>query len=511
MKKLFKLLFSRLFFGGVFIALQLAVVVLTLYYFRDRYVQVQSVFTVFSVIAVLYIVNQEGSSAFKIAWILPIVFLPFFGIPLYILFGKKRVPERKRERVSGMYLRYKSAMDPLLHDDGPHRLPTEDARLQSTYLEQFAASPVFTNTETEYYPSGEAFLPALLEALEGAKRCIFMEYFIIEPGEMWDSILEVLKRKAAGGLDVRLIYDDMACIMRLPRNYPQEMERLGIRCCTFHRFQPVPTGTLNNRDHRKICVIDGLTAFTGGVNLADEYINRRERFGHWLDCALRVRGGAAYSFTLMFLAMWDYIRGEDDDPVAFRPLPEELEGVAGDGFVQPFCDSPADDEPVGETAYINMISRARRYVYICTPYLVVDNEIMNALASAAKCGVDIRIITPHIPDKWYVHLVTRSYYAPLLRAGVRVYEYEPGFIHSKTFVCDDVYGICGTINLDYRSLFLHHECAVWMYGSGAVADMKSSFTETLDKCVEITPELYSHRRWYVRLGQSLLRVLAPLM
>ena len=510
MKKIFKILFSRLFFGAIFIILQVGVMVAALYYFRDTYAQVQTFFTALSIITVLYIINQDGSSAFKIAWILPIVFLPLFGIPLYILFGKKRIPERKLERVSGMYLRYKAAMAPLLSESGDEPAMDEDARLQSAYLEKCASSPRFTQTETTYYPLGDVMFPAMLEELEKAEKYIFMEFFIIEPGIMWDSILDVLRRKAAQGLDVRLIYDDMACIMRLPRDYAERMESVGIRCCTFHRFQPVPTGTLNNRDHRNICCIDGVTAFTGGVNLADEYINKRERFGHWLDCGIKVRGRAAYSFTQMFLSMWDYIRHEEDDPVAFRPTAEALEGIGDDGVVQPYCDSPADDEPVGETVYINMLSRAKKYVYICTPYLVVDNEIMNALTSAAQCGVDVRMICPHIPDKWYVHLVTRSYYAPLMKAGVRIYEYTPGFIHSKTFVCDDDYGICGTINLDYRSLFLHHECAVWMYKSGAIADMKASFLETLEKCEEITRESY-RRPWYVRLGQSLLRVLAPLM
>lgn len=510
MKKIFKILFSRLFFGAIFIILQVGVMVAALYYFRDTYAQVQTFFTALSIITVLYIINQDGSSAFKIAWILPIVFLPLFGIPLYILFGKKRIPERKLERVSGMYLRYKAAMAPLLSESGDEPAMDEDARLQSAYLEKCASSPRFTQTETTYYPLGDVMFPAMLEELEKAEKYIFMEFFIIEPGIMWDSILDVLRRKAAQGLDVRLIYDDMACIMRLPRDYAERMESVGIRCCTFHRFQPVPTGTLNNRDHRKICCIDGVTAFTGGVNLADEYINKRERFGHWLDCGIKVRGRAAYSFTQMFLSMWDYIRHEEDDPVAFRPTAEALEGIGDDGVVQPYCDSPADDEPVGETVYINMLSRAKKYVYICTPYLVVDNEIMNALTSAAKCGVDVRMICPHIPDKWYVHLVTRSYYAPLMKAGVRIYEYTPGFIHSKTFVCDDDYGICGTINLDYRSLFLHHECAVWMYKSSAIADMKASFLETLEKCEELTRESY-RRPWYVRLGQSLLRVLAPLM
>ena len=407
MKKIFKILFSRLFFGAIFIILQVGVMVAALYYFRDTYAQVQTFFTALSIITVLYIINQDGSSAFKIAWILPIVFLPLFGIPLYILFGKKRIPERKLERVSGMYLRYKAAMAPLLSESGDEPAMDEDARLQSAYLEKCASSPRFTQTETTYYPLGDVMFPAMLEELEKAEKYIFMEFFIIEPGIMWDSILDVLRRKAAQGLDVRLIYDDMACIMRLPRDYAERMESVGIRCCTFHRFQPVPTGTLNNRDHRKICCIDGVTAFTGGVNLADEYINKRERFGHWLDCGIKVRGRAAYSFTQMFLSMWDYIRHEEDDPVAFRPTAEALEGIGDDGVVQPYCDSPADDEPVGETVYINMLSRAKKYVYICTPYLVVDNEIMNALTSAAKCGVDVRMICPHIPDKWYVRVHAR--------------------------------------------------------------------------------------------------------
>ena len=358
---------------------------------------------------------------------------------------------------------------------------------------------------------GDTLFPAMLEELEKAERYIFMEYFIVEHGEMWDSILEVLARKAAAGVDVRFIYDDLSCIMRLPRDYPQRMEAMGIRCCTFHRFQPVPTGTLNNRDHRKICVIDGITAFTGGINLADEYINRRKRFGHWLDCGVKVHGRAAYSFALMFLSMWDYIRHEEDEPSRFLPERADLAGIKNDGFVQPYSDTPTDDEPVGESVYINMLSRAKKYVYICTPYLVIDNELMNALTSAAKCGVDVRMITPGVPDKWYVHMVTRSYYAPLLRAGVRVYEYIPGFIHSKTMVCDDKYGVCGTINMDYRSLYLHHECAVWMFRARAVEQMSRVFDETLARSAEVTLDAVRRRAWYRKIVQSLLRVFAPLL
>lgn len=511
MKKLLKLLFSRLAFVALFMLLQVVVLVSTLFYFQDVFATVQTVSVVLSLVTVVYIINQDGSSAFKIAWIIPIVFLPLFGVPIYILFGKKRTPESKREQLLGMLLRYRQTASMVVSKAADLEKVEPEAALQSAYLERCAGAPVFTRTETKYFKLGDELFPAMLEELKKAERYIFMEYFIVEPGVMWDAVLEVLEDKAAEGLDVRLIYDDMGCILTLPRNYNRRMEKLGIKCCTFHRFQPVLTGTFNNRDHRKICVIDGAVAFTGGVNLADEYINRRERFGHWLDCGIMLRGEAAYSFTLMFLSMWDYIRHEEDDPSGFLPKPELLRGIESDGFVQPYSDTPSDDEPVGETAYINMLSRAKRYVYICTPYLVIDNELMNALTSAAKCGVDVRMITPGVPDKWYVHMVTRSYYAPLLRAGVRVYEYIPGFIHSKTMICDDEYGICGTINMDYRSLYLHHECAVWMHGSSAIGDMKSSFKDTLTKCVEITPELYRNRSWLMRLGQSLLRVFAPLM
>ena len=509
MKKLLKILFSRLTFGLVFIILQVGVLVLTLYYFRDTYAQVQTVFTVLSVISVLYIVNQEGSSAFKIAWILPIVFLPLFGIPLYILFGKKRIPERKKERISGMYLRYKAAMEPLMSGSEHEALSEPDARLQSEYLERYAASPGFTQTETTYYALGDTMFPAMLEELEKAERYIFMEYFIVEYGEMWDSILEVLARKAAAGVDVRFIYDDLSCIMRLPRDYPQRMEAMGIRCCTFHRFQPVPTGTLNNRDHRKICVIDGITAFTGGINLADEYINRRERFGHWLDCGVKVHGRAAYSFALMFLSMWDYCSGWEEDFDLFRP--ESMPRLPGSGWVQPYTDTPLDHEKVGQAVYLNMISRARDYIYITTPYLVIDVATNTALCNAAKSGADVRIITPHIPDKRSVFEVTKAHYPPLLEAGVKIYEYTPGFIHAKNFVVDGRYATVGTVNLDYRSLFLHFEDGVWLCDAPCIADIKADFEKTLEQCEAISLRRARHLNILVQLYRSVLRIFAPLM
>ena len=410
-----------------------------------------------------------------------------------------------------MLRRYGEAMRYVHSDSVELAREDVDAAMQSRYLEQAAFESVFTGTDTEFFSPGERLYEAMLDKLRGAKRYIFMEYYIIEPGVMWDSILEILKQKVLEGVDVRLMYDDMGCIITLPRNYRRQMERLGIKCCTFHRLQPVLTGTINNRDHRKICVIDGEYAFTGGVNLADEYINRVVRFGHWLDCGVMLHGPAAYSFTLMYLAMWDDLRNMEDDPEEFLPAEGAFAGVQGQGYVQPYTDSPMDEELVGETAYINMLSRAKRSVYICTPYLVIGSELSRALESAAKGGVDVRMIVPGVPDKWFVYAVTRSYYGQLLRAGVRIYEYTPGFIHSKTMVCDGEYGICGTINLDYRSLYLHHECAVWMFRARAVEQMSRVFDETLARSAEVTLDAVRRRAWYRKIVQSLLRVFAPLL
>lgn len=510
MKRFFQLLFSRLTIVALFLALQIFAIVWTLTYFRARIADFYTLFILISVAAVIYILNQDDNPAYKIAWIIPILVFPIFGTPLYFIFGKSTLPKALRTRMADIQSKYGDAFRHIVSCGDALKVLSPDAALQSKYLETAARSPVFTHTETEFFGLGDLIYPRMLEELSKAEKFIFLEYFIIAPGKMWDSILAILEEKAAAGVDVRVIYDDMGCILTLPRNYAAQLEAKGIRCHAFHRFQPILSGSFNNRDHRKICVIDGNVAFTGGINLADEYINVIRRFGHWLDCGIMVRGDAAYGFTVMFLSMWDYICRTNHDFIQYLPDPAAIADVADDGFVQPYTDTPTDNEAVGETAYINMISRAKRNIYICTPYLVIDNELMTVLTSAAKCGVDVRIITPGIPDKWYVYAVTRSFYGSLTAAGIRIYEYTPGFIHSKLCVCDGEYGICGSINFDYRSLYLHHECASWMFRSKAVTQMHDSFLETLTKCREVQPDTCA-RHWYQRLLQSLLRVFAPMM
>ena len=387
---------------------------------------------------------------------------------------------------------------------------------QAQYLEKVAHYPVYRNTRTKYYPDGESLFIDMLDALQKAKHFIFMEYFIIDNGEMWGTVLDILEQKASEGLDVRMIYDDVGCVNTLPARFYKQLQERGIKCQVFNPFRPFISIVLNNRDHRKIMVVDGHTGFTGGINLADEYINKKMRFGHWKDTGVRICGEAVWNFTIMFLQMWCSITGDIRDlergsAKAFAPRRYWEGPMEDDGYVQPYGDSPLDEETVGENVYLQMIAHAKRYVYIFTPYLIVDNEIMTALCLAAKSGLDVRIVTPGIPDKRMVFLLTRSYYAQLLDAGVRIYEYNPGFIHAKSFVCDDEVAAVGTINLDYRSLYLHFECSVWMFGSQAVMEVKQDVLDTLEVSTEITVSDVKSWKLPVRMLQSVLRLLAPML
>lgn len=387
-------------------------------------------------------------------------------------------------------------------------LPSQAAQMQ--YLQNHAGFPVYTDSQTLYLSPGEKKFDCLLQELKKAQRYIFLEYFIIQEGYMWNSVLEILKEKAAQGVKVRVLYDDIGCFLKLPQDYDSQLRSMGIDCRVFNRFKPVLTSMQNNRDHRKIAVIDGKVAFTGGINLADEYINAIERFGHWKDASVMVSGKAAWSFTLMFLQMWELTTGEDEDYAQYDPWVLTDCPVQASGFVQPYADSPMDKENVGEQVYLQIINNARRYLYINTPYLIIDESMMSALCLAAKSGVDVRIVTPHKWDKWFVHVTTRSYYRDLMAAGVRIYEYSRGFIHSKTFVSDDTVATVGTTNLDFRSLYLSFECGVLMYRTEAVAQLKEDFLNTLEQCYEITDQDCQCGP-IRRIFQDVLRLFAPLM
>jgi cardiolipin synthase len=378
-------------------------------------------------------------------------------------------------------------------------------------LQEYAGFPVYANTAQEYFGSGEDFFKKVLEELGKAERYIFLEFFILEEGIMLNSIMSVLERKAAEGLDVRIIYDDLGCFLTLPSDFKDASEQKGIKCFVFNPFRPIISSLQNNRDHRKIIAIDGKVAFTGGMNLADEYMNAVEKFGHWKDAAIMIKGEGAWPMALIFLQMWNLQAKKRDDYKSFFPdFGSNESGANNCGFVQPYADSPIDDENVGEHVYIQIINQAKKYLYINTPYLIIDDNLLSALTVAAKSGVDVRIITPHRWDKWIVAITSRSYYRRLIQAGVKVYEYTSGFNHGKTFVCDDHIATVGTTNLDYRSLYLHFECGVVIYGSDTVLKVKEDFLRTLPKSHEMTLEECAKNR-LSQIIPDALRLFAPLM
>lgn len=511
MTQVFKLLFHRAFWVALGILVQAAALILMINRFQHYFVYFYGISTFISMVVVIALANGRSKAGYKIAWIIAILTFPIFGGVFYLVFGGSRVGKRTRKKMESISSKMAETLD---HNRSLIQQITDEnieAGRQAQYLHKYAFGPVYTNTDVEYFPVGEAKFERLVEELEKARHYIFLEYFIIEEGLMWNTILDILKRKAEEGVDVRVIYDDIGSIMKLPYGYDKKLEAMGIKCSVFNPFLPVLSPRFNNRDHRKILVIDGHTGFTGGINLADEYINHIEKLGHWKDNAVMLKGDAVYSLTVMFLAVWDYLRGIDEDYGQYMPERYGERQYPPDGFVQPFSDNPLDDEAVGETVYLNLIGRAKEYIYITTPYLIVDAEVMTALCNAAKQGIDVRIITPYIPDKWYVHAVTRANYGLLLEAGVKIYEYTPGFIHGKTFIVDDEYAVIGTINLDYRSLFLHFECGVWLYRNSSIAHIKTDFLETLAVSQEIKWEVYQQTPWQRRIGRALLNLFAPLM
>lgn len=466
--------------------------------------------TIVSVLAVLHIVSKRDKGAYKTLWVFLILCFPILGGLLYLLVTYQTTTRLMRRNIEKSLESTKNLYT--LPGDGYHEAEavTGSHFPQVRYLQDYVGYPVYSNTRTTYLCPGERFHEELLTQLEKAEHYIFLEFFIVQDGIFWNSVYEILKRKASEGVIVRMIYDDLGCFFMVPTDFAKQLQQVGIECAIFNPFRPFLTVKQNNRDHRKIVVVDGKIAFTGGINLADEYINAYEKHGHWKDSAILVEGKAAWSFTLMFLEMWQVCRNVQEDIASYYPWQITPCAVEPDGLVQPYADSPMDTENVGEHVYLQILNEAKDYVYINTPYLIVDDSMVSALCLAAKRGVDVRIVTPHRWDKWLVHMTTRSYYRELIRAGVTIYEYSSGFIHAKSFVSDDVIATVGTTNLDFRSLYLHFECGTWMYGSSAVMQVKRDFVNTLPVCQKIE-ETDCARNLITKLFQEALRLFAPLM
>ncbi len=507
-KKWFRLLFRRRVFVILLLLLQIALMVATVYNSSLTFQWIYNFLCIISFGVVLYVISTTRRGPYKLIWAVMILSFPLFGGLLYLLVRFQGMTMTFKKRLTSAEARMKLRNGENRDAEQAFEQAFPAYVNQAKYLTKTCGFRLFHNESATHLTPGEAKFEKLLEVLERAEKYIFLEYFIIQEGKMWNSILDILCRKAKAGVDVRLIYDDLGCFLLLPHDYESRLLKMGIRCVVFNRFRPALSTLQNHRDHRKIAVIDGKWAFTGGVNLADEYINERNKHGHWKDAAVFLSGAAAESFALMFLSLWQALTGEKAEPEAFLPAQQTL--TRGDGFVIPYCDNPTDDEYVGEKVYMNLVNGAREYLYIQTPYVILDDGLIAALTLAAKNGVDVKMLTPGVPDKWYVHMTTRSYYKELLDGGVQIYEYTPGFIHSKVMVTDDCVATVGTTNLDCRSLYLHFECGAWLCGSTVAQTIRKDFLKTLEKCRRIKAADCRVGFWK-RLLQNLLRLFAPLM
>ncbi|WP_294829758.1 cardiolipin synthase, partial [uncultured Gemmiger sp.] len=508
LRRVLNLVFSRLVITVVLVLLQ-AFWLFAVFNWLSEYAQwISRTGLALSVIMCLALIRQDSTvPEFKISWMILFMLMPVQSGLLYLLWGNKRPVFGLRRRLE----RAGQAMDPTRRPDpaAEEQLEKADPRAAMTakYLHDYAPAPVCSGTAVKYYPDGQSMFADMLPALRSAEHSIYVESFIIGMGEMWGQIHEILRQKAAAGLDVRVIYDDAGCLSLLPHNYAEILQADGIRAFSFNRCVPVLNLVMNNRDHRKIMVIDGKIGFTGGVNLADEYINKLKRFGYWKDSGVRLEGPGATSLAGIFLTFWKAkYPDEEIDPA--RDLPE-VKPQETDCLVQPFADSPVDREAVAKNTYLELINQAQKRLYICTPYLILDNDLLSCLRLAAKRGVDVRIYTPGVPDKPTIYQLTRSYFPHLLRAGVKIYSYTPGFLHAKTWLMDDRIAAVGTVNLDYRSLYLHFENSVLIYGGAVLDDVRRDLAEIERESAAVT--LADCRTgFFGTMYSAVLRLVAPL-
>ena len=510
MKKFFdyilRFLMSRIFMVVVIMILQLCLLLMSLYSATFESQVIRAFFACLNIFLTVYIVNRDTNTSYKLAWIILIYFIPVVGGFIYIMFAEHKIPKSLRT----------SSMRQLVYGKTEFRnlesiieFDDDDVEQEFKYVKNNAYYPYYKNTQVDYFDSGESYFADLLEKLKGAKKFIFLEFFIVKEGVMLDQLLEVLKAKVQEGVEVYFMYDDGGCITCLPKDFDAYLAECGIHTVVFN---PISLALIflskyNNRDHRKICVIDNEYAYMGGLNIADEYINAIVRFGHWKDTAIVMKGEAVSSLTIMFIQFYNVFAKEK---LAYEPFLSHHISVENNSIVLPFSDSPTDDEDVSRTVHMNLITKAKKYIYIHTPYLIIDHDMINALTTAAKCGVEVIITVPQIPDKKTVFMVTRSNYAALLEGGVKIFEYTPGFIHSKVFIVDDKIALCGTINMDYRSYFLHYECGTLIAFDEVIQKMKEDYIRTLTVSEEITLSTVLRTNILVRMCQAILSVFAPL-
>ena len=506
-KRILRAITSRAFISSLFIIVEFVLLFAIQKYLNDYVVAFYVFSYVISVVTLLLIINSNTIPETKLPWMLIILVFQPFGALLYIILGRRLITLKEKKF-------FKKALENNKKLFAVDNKVLEQLKETDTLAYQKALSlttdtynSLCDNTTCKYYKSGEDFYETLIIELKNAKKYIFMEYFIVEDGVMWKEILDVLKEKVKEGVEVRFLYDDIGCLFTLPSNYYKKLNSYGIKANCFAKFSGRANSSHNNRSHRKITIIDGKVAFTGGINLADEYINKNQRLGYWKDSVIELYGKGVFELLKIFIFDWDLNNNEVTQVDDYYTASDD---IFNDGYYIPFGTGPRPiyKPNIAENMYLNLINQAKNYVYITTPYLIIDNELTNALINASKRGVNVVLITPHIPDKKIVYMLTKNAYIPLINAGVKIYEFTPGFMHAKNFMCDDLYAVCGTINFDYRSLIHHYEDAVWMYKSSAIKDMKEDFEATLKISTRQTKET-SYQNALIRLFVGLLKVISP--
>ena len=506
--------------GVARLVLTVAIIALEFYLLYAGFVKLYTAFAwihtcvrIASLIVSIIIFGERRNAGIKMPWIILILLFPEFGLLLYTLGGRINVTKPMRKR----YAAIDKLLHPMMAQDAAvaKKLRETDPALANIchYVRHYGPYPVYDNTAVQFYDMADQALEAMKADLRRAEHFIFMEYFAIEDAEAFASIYHILRQKVKEGVEVRLFYDDIGSIGFINQSFIKKMAADGIQCRDFNPVIPLLNVFMNNRDHRKFTVIDGKVAYSGGYNLANEYFNITHPYGYWKDTGIRLEGSAVRSFTLMFFEMWNAVKNTDTpdeiDTKYFAPW-EPVEGA--EGYVQPYADSPLDFEHVGEDVYLNLIKNAKHYFYLTTPYLILTDEMSRELGLAAKRGVDVRIITPGVPDKPLVYALTRSYYSQLVQNGVRIFEYQPGFIHAKQCICDGEAATVGTINLDYRSLYLHFECGVQLIKVPAIQNILADFNHTFTLCYEVTQTYQrEHLSLFRQFIQSFLRLFAPLL
>ena len=530
-----QVIFSRTMLIMILIVLQFAYIIARMYAFAGYLPILLGGELLIVATMMMFILNSKENPAIKLSWCFLVGIFPIFGSVVYMVVRYDLGYRLQQRRITESEVQSRKFLP--ANDEALEALKQQDMQTyhMASYLRQQAGSIVSSNTKVTYFPIGEKQFEEMVKQLESAKDYIFLEYFMIAHGKMWNTILAILVRKAREGVDVRLLYDGSCSVYLLPYNYPKRIEKLGIQCRMFSPPVPFLSTHYNNRDHRKIMVIDGRVAFTGGINLCDEYINVNSPCGHWKDVGIMLEGDAVYDFTVMFMQMWTatekkriseiefpdmkkYLPAKNtkllfdgSEPSKRMELDDMIQANSKHGYVIPYGDSPVDNENVGEMVYIDILNQAKKYVYIMTPYLILDNEMLTAITFAAKRGVDVRIILPHIPDKKYAFVLAQANYKDLLAAGVKVFEYTPGFVHAKVFVSDDERAVVGSVKLDYRSLYWHYECSAYLYQVPAIKDIVEDFLETQGNCEQVSLETVRKIGRFSKIAAYILKLVAPLM